>query len=89
MEVVEPQYLVKAKSGVVVDPLQQSTIHFNGRIILVREPQYASTAIAALIDDGAKKYGVGIDMEWQPSFSPNMPDPPIALIQLSTGMLLL
>jgi len=88
MEVIDRQFLVKTKSG-PVDPLQQCTVHFNGKIILVRDANKAGSAIEALLNDGAHHYGVGMDMEWQPTFSPNLPEPPIALIQLSTGTIVL
>jgi hypothetical protein len=60
-------------------------IQFYGDILIVTEATQAEEAISALMDSGAAHYGVGVDMEWQPTWDKNQPKSPTALIQVATG----
>ena len=85
MDVYERFQVVKVNDdNSLVDLQQIPTVHFNGRILVVTDVRDALPAIKELLADGAREYGVGLDLEWRPSFRANV-DPPIALIQLSTG----
>lgn len=63
----------------------QVTLSFAGKILLVSDANQAPGAVAALYEAGAAKYGVGIDMEWQPEYSKSKKSSPTALIQVATG----
>jgi hypothetical protein len=61
-------------------------ISFSGQILIVHHREGAADAIQRLMADGAKEYGIGLDLEWQPSFYTNNTTPSAtSLIQLATG----